>query len=147
MKNKLILLVEDNPDDELLALRVLKENMSSSDVVVVRDGEEAVEYLFGNSAFNSQDGAEMPDIIFLDIDLPKLDGIDVLKRIRNDERTSTIPVVMLTSSRDKSDINRCYAHGANSFICKSVDYKQFSHVSKQMTNYWLSLNVTPSWLN
>jgi len=145
--NRLILLVEDNPDDELLAMRALQKNNISSDIVVVRDGEEAIEYLFGTGSFCSRDTSIMPHVIFLDINLPKLDGINVLKRIRADSRTNTIPVVMLTSSNEESDITRCYSHGANSFICKPVEFDQFVEVTRQMGNYWLSLNVTPARLN
>lgn len=147
MDNKLILLVEDNPDDELLAKRALKKNHISSEVVVARDGQEAIEYLFGEGRFEGRDKLVMPHVIFLDLKLPKLDGIEVLKRVRADERTCMIPVVMLTSSNEESDINSCYKYGANSFICKPVDFDQFVETSGQMGTYWLSLNVTPIGLN
>jgi len=147
LEKKLILLVEDNPDDELLAKRALKKNNISSEVVVVRDGQEAVEYLFCDGRYSGRDPLVMPHVIFLDLKLPKLDGIDVLKRIRADERTGMIPVVMLTSSNEESDIMNCYKNGANSFICKPVDFEQFVEASRQMGTYWLSLNVTPVGLN
>lgn len=143
MSNKQILLVEDNADDVLLAKRALKKVNIATDLVVVRDGEEAIDYLFGRHEYASRDLKIMPDVIFLDLKLPKLDGIDVLKRVRADKQTSMIPVVMLTSSSEDADIINCYKNGANSFICKPVDFDQFVEASQQMGNYWLSLNVTP----
>lgn len=143
MDNKLILLVEDNPDDELLAKRALRKNNISSEVVVVRDGQEAVEYLFAQGQYATRDISILPHVIFLDIKLPKLDGIDVLKQIRQNRLTQMIPVVMLTSSNEESDILNCYANGANSYICKPVDFDHFVEAIKQMGTYWLSLNVTP----
>ncbi|MDH3325274.1 MAG: response regulator [Gammaproteobacteria bacterium] len=147
MDNKFILLVEDNPDDELLAKRALKKNSISSELVVVRDGQEAIEYLFSEGQYDGRDASVLPYVIFLDLKLPKLDGIDVLKRIRADGRTSMIPVVVLTSSNEESDIINCYKYGANSFICKPVDFEQFVEASRQMGAYWLSLNITPVGLN
>ena len=137
------MLVEDNADDVLLAKRALKKVNIATDLVVVRDGEEAIDYLFGRHEYASRDLKIMPDVIFLDLKLPKLDGIDVLKRVRADKQTSMIPVVMLTSSSEDADIINCYKNGANSFICKPVDFDQFVEASQQMGNYWLSLNVTP----
>jgi len=147
LDNKFILLVEDNPDDELLAKRALKKNSISSELVVVRDGQEAIEYLFSEGQYDGRDASVLPYVIFLDLKLPKLDGIDVLKRIRADGRTSMIPVVVLTSSNEESDIINCYKYGANSFICKPVDFEQFVEASRQMGAYWLSLNITPVGLN
>jgi len=146
LNNRLILLVEDNPDDEFLAMRAFQKN-NMTDVMVVRDGQEAVEYLFEQGAFDGRDTSIMPQVIFLDLKLPKLDGVDVLKRIRKNEKTHMIPVVMLTSSNEESDIANCYENGANSFICKPVNFKEFVEASKQMGTYWLSLNVTSVTLN
>lgn len=144
LNEKLILLVEDNPDDVLLAKRALKKNSISSNIVVATDGQEAIEYLFAEGVYEGRDTSIMPHVIFLDLKLPKLDGIDVLKRIRANETTRMIPVVMLTSSNEEGDIINCYKNGANSFICKPVDFDEFLEASKQMGTYWLSLNVTPN---
>ena len=142
LEKKLLLLVEDNPDDELLAIRALKKNALPCDVKVVRDGQEAVDFLFSQGQFASESHA-LPDIILLDLKLPKLDGIEVLKQIRANKATCTIPVVMLTSSNEEKDIYNSYNYGVNSFICKPVDFDQFLDVTKQLGNYWLSLNITP----
>ena len=147
MDKKLILLIEDNPDDELLALRALKKNNITSNVVVVRDGLEAVNYLFAEGEFSDRDCNEVPDVILLDLKLPKLDGVEVLKRIRENDVTCMIPVVMLTSSNEEKDIMNAYKGGANSFICKPVDFEQFLEATKQIGTYWLGLNVTPMGLN
>jgi len=147
MEKKLILLIEDNPDDELLALRALKKNNITSDVVVVRDGLEAVNYLFAKGEYADRDKNNIPDVILLDLKLPKLDGVEVLKRIRENDVTCMIPVVMLTSSNEERDIMNAYKVGANSFICKPVDFEQFLEATKQIGTYWLGLNVTPIGLN
>ena len=146
MEKKLILLVEDNSDDELLARRALAKNEIASEIVVVRDGLEAIEYLFSEGQYSNQN-TSLPHVIFLDIKLPKFDGIEVLKRIRQHELTRTIPVVMLTSSGEESGIVNCYKNGANSYIRKPVDFELFVDAIKQMGNYWLSLNVTPAGLS
>ena len=142
MDNSRILLVEDNPDDELLAKRALRKNNISCEAVVARDGQEAVEYLFGEGQYNSRDTSRAPYMIFLDIKLPKLGGIDVLKCIRSNKLTQMIPAVMLTSLNEEKDIMNCYQNGANSYICKPVDFDQFVDAIKQMGTYWLSLNIT-----
>lgn len=147
MEKKLILLVEDNPDDELLALRALKKNKMASNVVVVRDGLEAVNYLFAEGEYADRDRNEIPDVILLDLKLPKLDGVEVLNRIRENDVTCMIPVVMLTSSNEEKDIMNAYKGGANSFICKPVDFEQFLEATRQIGTYWLGLNVTPQGLN
>lgn len=147
MEEKLILLIEDNPDDELLALRALKKNNITSNVVVVRDGLEAVNYLFAEGEYADRDKNDIPDVILLDLKLPKLDGVEVLKRIRENDVTCMIPVVMLTSSNEERDIMNAYKVGANSFICKPVDFEQFLEATKQIGTYWLHLNVTPMGLS
>jgi len=147
MEKKLILLIEDNPDDELLALRALKKNNITSNVFVVRDGLEAVNYLFAEGEFADRDKNDIPDVILLDLKLPKLDGVEVLKRIRGNDLTCMIPVVMLTSSNEERDIMNAYKVGANSFICKPVDFEQFLEATKQIGTYWLGLNVTPMGLS
>ena len=136
-------LVEDNPDDELLALRALKKNNIQSKVVVVRDGLEAVNYLFAKGEYADRDINDTPEVILLDLKLPKLDGIEVLKNIRDNPITCMIPVVMLTSSNEDKDIMNAYKVGVNSFICKPVDFERFLEATKQISAYWLSLNVTP----
>jgi len=143
LDNKSILLVEDNPDDELLALRALKKNNIQSKVVVVRDGLEAVNYLFAKGEYAERDINDTPEVILLDLKLPKLDGIEVLKNIRDNPITCMIPVVMLTSSNEDKDIMNAYKVGVNSFICKPVDFERFLDATKQISAYWLSLNVTP----
>lgn len=143
MDKKLLLLVEDNPDDELLAIRAIKKNNIPCEVVVARDGQEAINFLFGNEESSDGEPIDIPDVILLDLKLPKLDGIEVLKRIRANERTCTVPVVMLTSSNEKNDIYNSYRCGVNSFICKPVDFENFLNATKQLGTYWLSLNVTP----
>jgi len=147
MEKKLILLIEDNPDDELLALRALKKNNITSNVKVVRDGLEAVNYLFAEGEYGDRDKNDIPDVILLDLKLPKLDGVEVLKRIRENDVTCMIPVVMLTSSNEERDIMNAYKVGANSFICKPVDFEQFLEATKQIGTYWLGLNVTPMGLS
>ena len=143
MKGKIILLVEDNPDDELLILRALKKNEILSQVVVARDGAEALDYLFGTGAYAGRDTSVMPQVVLLDLRLPKLDGLEVLKRLRADERTNLLPVVILTSSDEERDIAACYSLKANSYIRKPVDSVQFSEAVRQLGLYWLVLNQGP----
>lgn len=133
---KPILLVEDNPDDELLTLRALKKNNIQNDVLVARDGPEALDHLFGAEAV-------APAIVLLDLKLPKVDGIEVLRRIREDGRTRLTPVVILTSSREEQDLIKGYELGANSYIRKPVDFIQFSEAVRQLGLYWLILNEAP----
>ena len=143
LDRKVLLLVEDSPDDELLAKRAIKKNNIPCEVVVVHDGLEAVNYLFAEGEYQGRDKSDTPAVILLDLKLPKLDGIEVLKQIRADSVTCTIPVVMLTSSNEENDIYKSYVHGVNSFICKPVDFDQFLDATRQIGMYWLSLNVTP----
>jgi CheY-like chemotaxis protein len=144
MEEQIILLVEDNPDDELLAIRALKKNNIMNKVVIARDGVEALDYLFGTGAYEGRDMSEMPQVILLDLKLPKLNGLEVLKHLRNDERTKLLPVVVLTSSREERDLAECYRLGANSYIRKPVDFTQFTEAIKQLGLYWLVLNESPS---
>jgi len=138
-----ILLVEDNPDDQLLTLRALKTNRIANQIVVARDGAEALDYLFGSGAYAGRDTSVLPQIVFLDLKLPKLDGLEVLKRIRADERTSVLPVVVLTSSDEEQDIIDSYHLGANSYIRKPVDFAQFVETVGRLGMYWLVLNEPP----
>ena len=143
MGKKIILLVEDNPDDELLAIRALKKNNITNEVVVARDGVEALEYLFGTGVYAGRDMSMMPQVILLDLKLPKIDGLEVLRRLRDDERTKLLPVVILTSSKEDRDLNTSYSLGANSYIRKPVDFAQFTEAIKQLGLYWLVLNESP----
>jgi two-component system response regulator len=138
-----ILLVEDNPDDEMLALRALKKTETKNSVIVARDGQEALDYVFGTGKFNGRDPNETPQVIFLDIQLPKLNGLEVLKNIRNDQRTSLIPIVLLTSSDEERDMVDGYKLGANSYINKPVDFDEFIEQVKVLGRYWLAINKTP----
>lgn len=140
---KLILLVEDNPDDELLTLRAFKKNNISNAIVVARDGVEALEYLFGNGDGAGREAQVLPELILLDLKLPKVDGLQVLRRIRADERTRLLPVVILTSSNEERDMIDGYSLGANSYIRKPVDFEQFVDAVRQLGLYWLVLNQTP----
>ena len=138
-----ILLVEDNPDDEALTLRALQKNKIVNDIVIVRDGVEAIDYLFGTGAFSDRDPRDNPALILLDLKIPKLDGLEVLKRLRADERTRLTPVVVLTSSREETDLLRAYDIGANSYIVKPVDFNQFTEAVGHLGLYWLVLNERP----
>jgi two-component system response regulator len=140
---KVILLVEDNPDDELLTRRALKKNNIGNEVVVARDGVEALDYLFGTGAHEGRDLSELPQVMLLDLKLPKIDGLGVLRRVRADERTRLLPVVILTSSREQQDLVDGYGCGANSYIRKPVDFAQFIEAVRQLGLYWLVLNETP----
>jgi two-component system response regulator len=140
MDNKIILLVEDNPDDEALTLRAFVKNNIANTVVVARDGVEALEYLFATGAYADRDARELPQIVLLDLKLPKLDGLAVLRRLHADERTALLPVVILTSSREEQDLIQSYRLGANSYIRKPVDFVQFSEAIRQLGLYWLVLN-------
>ena len=134
-----ILLVEDNPDHAALTLRALKKNNLTNEIRVLRDGEEALEFLFPNGT----GGKNTPKVILLDLKLPKVDGIEVLRRVREDPHTKTIPVVVLTTSREDKDLRECYKLGVNSYIVKPVDFQQFTEAVKSLGMYWLLLNQAP----
>jgi two-component system response regulator len=140
LENKLILLVEDNPDDEALTLRALKKNNIANEVVVARDGVEALDYLFGTGAHAGRDMNVMPQVILLDLKLPKIDGFEVLRQLRADERTKLLPVVILTTSNEEKDRLNGYGLGANSFVRKPVEFGQFIEGVRQLGLYWLILN-------
>lgn len=142
MKNKIVLLVEDNPDDEELTRLAFDECRVANKLVVVRDGQEALDYLFLTGAYADRDASEVPQVILLDMKLPKLDGLEVLYRVRTDDRTKLLPVVVLTSSKEEQDMIESYSLGANSYIQKPVDYLQFTEAVQQLGLYWLVLNQT-----
>ncbi len=141
-KKKVILLVEDNTDDVDLTIYALRKNEILNELVVARDGVEALEYLFGEDNGNSGNN-ELPQLILLDLKLPKIDGLEVLRKLRNNEQTRLLPVIVLTSSREEKDVLNSYALGANSYIRKPVDFNKFFGVIKEILNYWLALNVSP----
>jgi two-component system, response regulator len=135
-----ILLVEDNPDDEALTLRAFRRNNIQHEVVVARDGVEALDYLFGTGNYAGRDLSVMPQLILLDLKLPKIDGLQVLERLRGDPRTRLLPVVILTSSKEQQDLIEGYSLGANSYVRKPVDFNKFIEAVKQLGLYWLILN-------
>ncbi|MFN6486031.1 MULTISPECIES: response regulator [unclassified Nostoc] len=139
----MILLVEDNPDDEALTLRALKKNNIMNEVVVARDGVEALDYLFGKGVYADRDMSLMPHLILLDLKLPKMDGLEVLRQLRTDDRTKILPVVILTSSKEEQDLINGYSLGANSYVRKPVDFSQFSEAVRQLGLYWFVLNESP----
>ena len=141
MSQRMILLVEDNPDDEALTRRALAKNKIQNEVLVAHDGAEALDFLFGTGAHAGQ--AITPEVVLLDLKLPKLDGLEVLRRIRADQRTRLLPVVILTSSREERDVISGYGLGANSYIRKPVDFGQFVEAVRQLGLYWLVLNEPP----
>ena len=143
MTDKVILLVEDNPDDELLMLRALRKNKITGEVVLARDGVEALDYLFGEGSYAGRDTSVMPQLILLDLKLPRIDGLEVLRRLRSDERTRLLPVVILTSSREQQDMLDGYGLGANSYVRKPVNFEQFVRAVEQLKLYWLILNEAP----
>jgi CheY-like chemotaxis protein len=138
-----ILLVEDNPYDAELALRSLKNNHLANRVIVVRDGEEALDFIFARGAFSDRRVEDIPRVILLDLKLPKVDGLEVLKAVKNDPRTRFIPVVVLTSSKEEKDIVESYQLGANSYIVKPVDFDKFIEAVNSLGLYWLLLNQSP----
>lgn len=141
--DKTILLVEDNPDDEALAIRALKRHHIGNVIVVARDGVEALDYLFGTGMYAGRDISIKPTVILLDLKLPRVDGLDVLRRLREDERTRLLPVVVLTTSSEEQDILNSYSLGCNSYIRKPVDFVQFSEAIRQLGMYWLLMNELP----
>ena len=142
MKDKIILLIEDNPDDAALTLRALENNNIKNDVVVVNDGAEALDYLFGAGSYAGRDLTIMPQLTLLDLKLPKVDGLEVLRRLRANELTRLLPVVILTSSNEEQDRINGYGLGANSYVRKPIDFGQFIDVVRHLGLYWLSLNET-----
>lgn len=135
-----ILLVEDNPDDEALTIRAFAKNKIANPVIVARDGVEALEYLAGTGAHAGRDTSIMPAVVLLDLKLPRIDGLEVLRRIRADQRTRLLPVVILTTSKEQQDIYEAYSLGANSYIRKPVDFEKFIQAVGQLGVYWLALN-------
>ena len=142
-QQKVILLVEDNPDDEVLTLRALRKNNILNDVVVARDGAEALDYLFGEGEFAGRAGADLPTVVLLDIGLPRLSGLEVLQRLRADPRTRLLPVVVLTSSDEEKDRLGSYQHGANSYVRKPLDFGEFAETVARLGVYWLATNERP----
>jgi two-component system response regulator len=143
MKDKHILLVEDNPEDVFMTERALKKANILNRIVVARDGQEAIEYLFGTGKYAGRDINDKPQIVLLDLNMPKIGGLDVLRRIRADERTSLLPVVMLTTSGEDKDRIGSYNLGCNSYVRKPVDFEQFSQAVRELGLYWLLLNASP----
>jgi two-component system response regulator len=143
MKDKIILLVEDNPDDETLTLRALKKNNIGNQVIVARDGAEALDFLFGTGEHSGRDMNLMPQVVLLDLKLPKIDGLEVLRQVRANEGTKLLPVVILTSSDEEQDRLKGYGLGANSYVRKPVDFNQFIEAVRQLGLYWLVLNEQP----
>ena len=143
MSDKLILLVEDNPDDEELTLRALKQAKIANEIAIARDGSEALEFLFGTGEYEGRDLGRMPAVILLDLKLPKLGGLEVLERLRSDPRTHLIPVVVLTSSSEDEDMLRSYKLGANSYVRKPVAFGAFANAVSQLGLYWMLLNQPP----
>lgn len=143
MKTKIILLVEDNPDDEALTIRAFRKNNITNEVVVARDGVEALDYLFGAGKYEGRDTSDLPQVVLLDLKLPKMDGLEVLRRIRADDRTRYQPVVILTSSKEDQDMISGYRLGANSYVRKPVNFEEFIEAARQLGLYWLLLNERP----
>jgi two-component system, response regulator len=139
---RLVLVVEDNADDERLTVRALKMGQPVR-IVVARDGREALEYLFEGRILGDLEQHEYPDLVLLDLKLPKVNGIEILKRIRESGPTQQIPVVVLTSSDEERDISQCYANGSNSYICKPIDFTEFTETVKSVADYWLRTNRMP----
>jgi CheY-like chemotaxis protein len=141
--DKTILLVEDNPDDEALAIRALKRHHIGNQIVVAHDGVEALDYLFGTGQYAGRNLGLKPTVVLLDLKLPRVDGLEVLRRLREDERTKLLPVVVLTTSSEEQDILDSYSLGCNSYIRKPVDFVQFSEAIRQLGMYWLLMNELP----
>lgn len=140
---KAILLVEDNASDEKLTLLAFRRSGIPSEVTVIRDGADAIDYLFCTGKFAERDGRVLPTVVLLDLKLPRVDGLEVLRRIRADERTRRLPVVMLTASGEHEDVLRCYALGANAYVRKPVDFAEFSEAARSLSRFWLLLNEPP----
>mgnify|MGYP000607405723 CR=1 FL=1 len=143
MNTKIVLLIEDNPSDERLTLRALRKNNIMNEVVVAYDGQEGLDFLFGEGKFSDRKGAQPPALIILDLKLPRVSGVEVLRRIREDERTRRLPVVVLTSSDDDSEVSTCYELGANSYVRKPVNFDQFQELVTQLVQYWFTVHSHP----
>ena len=143
MPEKMILLVEDNPDDEALTMRALKQSKLVNDVVVAHDGSEALDFMFGTGAHEGRDLSHLPTVVLLDLKLPKVSGLEVLQRLREDARTRLVPVVVLTSSSEDEDMMRSYRLGANSYVRKPVVFGKFADAVSQLGLYWMLLNQPP----
>jgi two-component system response regulator len=143
MAENVILLVEDNPDDEALTLRALRKNNIVNEVVVARDGNEALDYMFGRGSHSGRDATILPQVVLLDLKLPKIDGLEVLRQLRADSRTKLTPVVILTSSNEEQDRFKGYDLGANSYVRKPVDFNKFIEAVRQLGLYWLVFNERP----
>lgn len=140
IKKRVVLLVEDNPDDEMLTLHALKKNNISNEVVVAHDGVEALDYIFGRGIFQGRDISELPAVILLDLNMPKMGGLDVLRQLRADPRTRRTPVVILTTSKEEQDLVNSYELGANSYVRKPVDFEAFTGAVSNLGMYWLLIN-------
>ena len=143
MEERIILLVEDNPDDADLTVRALKKHNIENEVVIANDGAEALDYLFATGAYAGRDTSVIPALILLDLNMPKVGGLEVLQRIRADDRTKLLPVVILTSSKEEKDLINSYSFGCNSYVGKPVDFKQFTEAVQQLGLYWILLNEPP----
>ncbi len=143
MNSKIILLAEDNPDDVQLTLRALKKSKIMNEVVIAQDGVEALDYLFGTGKYAGRDTRVLPQVVLLDLKMPRMDGLEVLQRVRSDERTRLLPIVVLTTSSEDKDRVESYKLGANSYIRKPVDFEQFVNAVQQLGLYWLVLNEAP----
>ncbi len=141
-----ILLVEDNPYDAELTIRALKKRHLANHLLHVEDGQAALDYLFGTGAYEGRDVADQPKLVLLDLKLPKVDGIEVLRQLRADERTKLVPVVVLTSSHENSDLTECYKLGANSFTVKPVEFESFTEAVSKLGLFWLLVNEPPNWI-
>ena len=144
MKKTSVLLVEDNEDDVALTLRAFKKNNLANEVHVATDGQKALEFLFGNGEQAPRAAEDLPQVVLLDLKLPKVDGLEVLRRIRTNARTRALPVVVLTSSKEERDLVESYRLGANSYVRKPVDFEQFTSAAHQLGLYWMVLNMTPT---
>ena len=145
-RRRYVLLVEDNPDDADLTMRAFLSHRFDTQIFHLSNGREALNFLFARDGYSNRGGEPLPSVVLLDLKLPQIHGLEVLKAIRTEDRTRKLPVVVLTSSADRRDIAECYESGANSYVRKSVDYNEFSNAIRQLGNYWLKLNVPPAFV-